>query len=118
MLPAPSPEPDPCLPGVCQRCGGIKAMGLRGFLRAPARALWTPRFAVEVPGASMSLSQGQLPAHLIEGPEARGRAEGYRAEKPASSCGVRLHGGAGLDRARLRGPAGPGSVSEGASHRC
>lgn len=53
----------------------------------------------------MSASQGPLPAHLIEGPEARGRAEGSRAEKPASACGVRLHDGAGLDPVRLRGPA-------------
>lgn len=56
-------------------------------------------------GASMSLSHGPLPAHLIEGPGTRGRAEGSRAEKPASACRRRLHGGAGSARARLSGLA-------------
>lgn len=60
---------------------------------------------VKDPGASMSPSRGPLLAHLIEGPGARGRAEVSRAEKPASACGRRLHGCAGLAQAHLHGRA-------------
>lgn len=84
---------------------GSKPLGLRGFLRARALALCTPPSEVEAPGTSMSPFQSPLPAHLIEGPVARGWAEGSQAEKPASACGAVLHGGTGSAQARLRGRA-------------
>lgn len=82
---------------------GLRPLGLRGFLRARALALCTPPSEVEAPGTSCPPSQSPLPAHLIEGPVAQGRAEGSRAENPASACGAVLHGGTGSTQARLRG---------------
>lgn len=49
---------------------------------------------------------------VIEGPGARGRTQGSRAEKPASTCRCRLHGGAGL-AALARTGAGPDGQRRG-----
>lgn len=99
--PGPLPEADPCLSGASQPCGGVEATGAPRVPKSPrlcAHPLpkWKPRGPV-------SPSQSPLPAHLIEGPVARGRAEGSPAENPASARGAVLHGGTGSTQARLRG---------------
>lgn len=60
MPPAPSPEPDLCLPGVCQRCGGVKATrALRlpkspsaGFVDTPLRSRSPGGLDVPLPGTT------------------------------------------------------------------